>query len=468
MRGNTLESHPTLELGLLQRGGLFKANGPKSLVIRHYITYIASWLPDENAVKVETIFDDAYNYQVIQLERSPVGFGNRLAFLCPVTGRRCRILHIYYGRFVSREARPDLPRYAASSSSARRQRLANDHARLLGTDGRSPARGRNRARIVNQLAEESWVDTHWADVAEESDRLIDRAVKVSQRKAGLIKTGPLSTAVGLIGGASFSALAEVIEEGIPEAKLNRDIQFTTKARVQEVPAIDLPTLIAATRATGEEVREFTLLWDHGPIQMQVHLTIDLRRAYLQRIQVRNLFGSDLPPNGLTADLIQTGNNRDRFLCPITKKPADTLFIREGVLGSRAALNLTYPCEEWSHRSARRKSLSKPFDQERFLSTLDKYGIPKRQFFGPSPEDIATARLLEQFYTARYQLALQGNWPAIKSIWDEYGIWDEPVEAAEILDGDARAAFMDELAQTRQRGGLFLGREFNWVIPAVAQ
>lgn len=442
---STLECHPKLDIRALQRGGLFDEYGQQSIVIHHYITFSVTYRSGLNWIVVEQIIDGKYYSQIIDLASTSVGFGKRAELVCPVLKKKCRVLHYYQGQFISRKAHPDLKSHAASPSSARRQRCADGRARLLGTDGRAPARGRNRARIIRELGRESWAETQWSDITAESVRLDDRARRVSQRKPRLIKIGPFSTVAGLRDGTSFTPHAVTIEHGIPEPLPNRMGVFEVRARVDEVPAIDLPTLMRAVRETGDGVRVFTLVWNHRGTSLQVQLTVDLRCEFWPRVHVQDLFGSGLPVEGVTADIVTTANNRDRFLCPVTKRPADTLFLREGVLGSRAALNLGYSSQLSAHRSARAKSGPKLSDQESYLSLLRKYGMRGPERPPTHPLTLLKDEFIKRYYELRYHLAMRGSLSAMMSIWKDYGIWDQPVEAAQILKDDARQKFLDELA-----------------------
>jgi hypothetical protein len=274
---------------------------------------------------------------------------------------------------------------------------------------------------------------------------------VSQRRPAAQKKGPLSSAVGLLGGTSLAPDPVIIEEGIPETAPNYpNHSFEQKGLIDEVPAIDLPTLVVAMGGISEKVRDFILVWHHGPVHMQVRVTLDLRNDFWPRMHVRNLFGSDLPPAGVTAEIVQTGNNRDRFVCPVTSKPADTLFIRGGVLGSRSGLNLEYACQQWEHRSTRHKRARKALDRRSFALTLQDYGVAPERTIPASPYHQAKFNLIKLFYETRYELALRGNLPAMISIWKDYGVWDDPVEAPATLTGEKRDLFLDQLSEARAR------------------
>lgn len=197
------------------------------------------------------------------------------------------------------------------------------------------------------------------------------------------------------------------------------------------------------------MRTFTLMWHHHAVHMQIRVTVDLRIEFWPSIHVEDVFNSDLPAEGVTAEIVRTANNRDRFLCPLTNRPADTLFLREGVLGSRAGLNLGYSSQLSAHRAANAKHGRKQLDEERFRSSLRKYGIRQEQFLPARPVEHWREEFLKQCYELRYSLAMKGYLPAMMSYWKEYGIWDEAIEAPAILEGESRQAFLDDLSALRK-------------------
>lgn len=93
--------------------------------------------------------------QHIAIDAVPSAFGGwRCYFICPVTARRCEVLHYAGGRFASREAQR--LSYAVQNMgdlSRARRKAAKLHRRLRGTDALPRPRGRNQIEIAERLHE---------------------------------------------------------------------------------------------------------------------------------------------------------------------------------------------------------------------------------------------------------------------------------------------------------------------------
>jgi hypothetical protein len=90
------------------------------------------------------------------------------------------------------------------------------------------------------------------------------------------------------------------------------------------------------------------------------------------------------------------------------------------------------------------------DRRSFALTLQDYGVAPERTIPASPYHQAKFNLIKLFYETRYELALRGNLPAMISIWKDYGVWDDPVEAPATLTGEKRDLFLDQLSEARAR------------------
>lgn len=176
----TLQS--LLRQGIIKRGyGVevpeytWSRNGQRVRSVRLETLYTST----EAWVKVEYVRTDTttgtreHVEQIIELDRAPsnLGRGEVLYFLCPRTGRRCRVLYMAYGGkyFLSREAYPQriyYPTQVSSRYDLQNDRFWNLDRKVDALEGkRQPGTYRGRPTKRALRMERTWQKRAEADAA---------------------------------------------------------------------------------------------------------------------------------------------------------------------------------------------------------------------------------------------------------------------------------------------------------------
>ena len=168
-REYALEDIPTLRVQHLRHSRMFATSYKSSVAIKHHIPYSVTYEAGQDLITIEFIHNDEYCCQYIDLAKSRAGFGDRTYFICPVMRNRCSVLYLCQGRFVSRKAISGLSVRGGSPSEREYQRLSDLRARIMGADGRKPARGRRRGELFAELEQHDWTTDVWPELATEED-----------------------------------------------------------------------------------------------------------------------------------------------------------------------------------------------------------------------------------------------------------------------------------------------------------
>ena len=448
------EQHPTIDVSLLRNVKLFQVGTSNSVTIKHHMPYLITWLRERGKLKIEFLIKEKYFCQIISIDAANANFGTRVFFKCPITDSRCSILHLVGTQFMSRAAVPGLTVRAGSPAQREQQTLARARNRLLGKDGKGPARGRNRAALIKTLQTKSRGYEAWSsEVADEAVRLHDQIEKMARRTPSNVKTGPMSTQAGLRG--PYQTNPAILLHGLDavtpaqpgnEWKRPKDVQ-----RVEETAAIDLPSLIKATMISNDRVGSQGLLWDQHSPPIQIVVTVDLRPDHNFAMHVQNLMGSKIPRGGQTVQIVRFGNSRMRFICPVTRRPADTLFLRDGLVASRQALHLDYASQMKGRNATRKKNSSIKRNtkiEKQLYELLNKYEIDAFRRRSPTPEQREALRIRIQLLQRRLERALAGHFPSARAFLLEAG-WAQPqIKIPYIMQGDERDEFLASLADAR--------------------
>jgi len=270
---------PAIDIRLLQRAGLFKSSPDQFIVVQHHLLFKISFNRSCSWLEVQYFVEDLAYSNLIQ-----VGFvhrrnGTTAILICSASGKRSKVLYLVRGRFVCSSAVSGSCEKSPDRAIRDRRRLERKRRRYEGKDGNGPARGKKGERILAdymQGDELAWAE--WPTLKDEIDKLEKRRLRVANRTPSLIKTGPLSTAVGIR--VRFETHASIVEQGInyPEGPARAFDLGGPEAFIGDCPAIDLATLIAKMRGEKLELASYDLYWYHEPqaLSCQVHLTVDLR------------------------------------------------------------------------------------------------------------------------------------------------------------------------------------------------
>ena len=291
----------------------------------------------------------------------------------------------------------------------------------MGLDGRNPARGKRRATILAELQKHPWTFGAWPGLTLESESLFRRVEQVARRKPRFVKAGPLSTSVGLQGGWPSEPPENVDSRGISFTRPRvpaawNDGRPRATRLIDEVPAVDLPTLARAVKEEGTLLRCFTLKWDYQDVHTQLRVDVDLRPSFDRGIRVCSSVSSSHADVGQSARIITGKGKRLRFVCPLTGRLVDTLFMRDNVLGSSRGLRLNYPSQSAELRRARERSARFAPDPEahaRYRAAHERYQLSR---LDSRPLTPAEREELDHHIKVRLALlerALEGNVSAMR-------------------------------------------------------
>jgi hypothetical protein len=446
------EQHPTIDVSILRKAKLFQSYTNKAVTLKHHMPYQVTWLREQGRLKIEFLIGGKYFCQLVSVSAAGAKFGARFFFECPITRRRCSILHLVGTQFVSRAATRGLSVRAGSPAQREQERLARARNRLLGKDGKGPARGRNRAALIKTLQTKSWGHETWSsEVADEAVQLHDQIERMARRNPSKVKTGPMSTRAGLCG--SYETNFAILTEGLDAVttaqpgsgwQRPKDVQ-----RVEETAAIDLSTLTKAMMISWGQVGSYCLLWDQHCPSIQIVVTVDLRPEHNPGMHIQNLMGSKIPRCGQTVQIVRSANGRMRFICPVTRRPADTVFLRAGLVASRQALHLDYASQVRGRNATRRKNASikrNLENQKRLYEILHKYEMDTARKRTATPEQRQETQMIIRVAQRRLEKALAGDTRSMISILREHG-WGRPqIKIPEVMQGVEREEFLASLAE----------------------
>lgn len=330
-----LANLPTLSMALLRNSGLFSSTTPNTIGFQldRSSTLVVELIEDGNIIRLTWEHKYKLFEQRVKTVRVGLNLGSRALFICLLTWDRCDRLFLSRARWASRYAVFGSAR--ASPAERRRASYEKRVNRLLGSDGRGPARGNNRRQIVAELKACPWlrlVDPELADQLDLESSLI------SQGRANGMRASVHSSRLSC--GAGFAAGSVVRiddrnrswpdrwrgERGKPLAGR----RALAREFVEQFPTLTMRGLTAAKLLVKGALKAMTLTWPGFPTYIiECHLE-DLTELF---IVVRTTLGDG------TDQLIQLSpdaNGRLYMLCPFTGQRSSTLYLREGLFGSKSA------------------------------------------------------------------------------------------------------------------------------------
>ena len=448
------EKHPVIEMKLLVDAGLFARRGRSSITIRHHIPYRVTHSLRGMSLLVEFIVDLQYQSQLIELEYSSARFGGRIRFICPRTGRICTKLHLYGDSFMSRRAHPGISVREGSPRQRRYEHVARLRDRLLGRDGKGPARGANRLRLIVRLLQSEIAFEVWPDLRRVALDSVETAMRRRGQPALGDRVGPNATAAAWEAGRTLTPgddihwLSNAVEQpsGLSEPR--------DKGALEDHFGLDLNTLLTVSHARTDQLWAHTLVWQTD--RETVELAVMVNWSQLE-IQITDTSSAILDPVPQRIRLIRS-HSRYRFCCPISGKACDVLFLRDGRFASRTAQKLEYRSQIGRRRV--RKSRAKPaaLPPVPEQSAEEKEAEEWRRMHQPVaiPDD---ATPYEMAHIQMWNRLLRDKKDAILYFLRLYRFgWDE-IERPEILAGYYESEFADEL-RAAEAGRLFDSRGFK--------
>lgn len=427
-----------LNIGVLQRAGFFDHNRCVPLSINHLIPLHLTQNDAGNVITIELVYHNNYYKSTIDFVYSNVGFGRRAFFRCRFSGDKCKTLYLHQGAFKARGAIPGLSVRNGSPTQRKYAKKASDRSRLLGTDGRGPARGKKRRDILDRFSTDEWARTQLPDLAEQEVRLTSAHLIKTLRKSSTLKSGPWSTVAAIRGAeeVQFSLIDSrmilpSIHDRLPKPVLSRD-------DIGNFPVVDLSSLMGFMKLRNWKTSLFDLSWHHEGKDQSYYAKVDIRRGSICGIEI----GPRASPNDLEAiwraRIYWTPSGRARFICPYTGDKVDSLFIREGFLGSRQALNLHYLARGDAGvlgpqiNSGKRKT-------QKLLSTVSDSSAKARD-----QETVETVLLKLKLGAELHCKALRGHVPSKIALLRRLGWGVEFHGIPELMADNERSLFLEEL------------------------
>lgn len=444
------ETHPVVEMRLLRDAGLFSPFGPASITIHHHIPYRVTHSERGRSLFIEFIIDGGHRSQFIELDYSPAGYGERIRFKCPWTGRKCTKLHLYRGLFVSRSAHKGISVREGSPMQRRYESAARMRDRLLGRDGKGPARGLNRLRILLELAKTSFAFDTWPDLHAIRSRFVENLERKARPPAPSDRPGPKSTRAALAAGRPLRFVDEVPWMATKPVSLAKTTKPTVGSVLEDHLALDLKTLVDASRNTTSAPWAHSLVWRNEGDTVELELIGDWNDL---AVHIADCCGRYLRGRVQRIGLIKT-RGRLRFCCPASGLPCDVLYLRAGRFASRAEQNLEYRSQIGRHRPRRARPRSSPPTPGSAAATKN-WEKPFREFQQPlpipddAPDDV-------KIRLGLWNRMLRGNRDATLFWARELRLWYPEMKRPEILSGYNEVEFAEDL-KAAEAGKLFDSR-----------
>jgi len=335
----TFDTLPTLDIRQLRKSCLFRKHGIIVEVL-HQIHLRIQFNQKHSLLVADEVGVAKGKRFYIQCGFVLNDIGRRAYFICPVTGQRAEKIYYHQGLFKSRAAIRELSTRNGSPAQREFVRIDRLIRRLQGRDGAGPARGENRQKILKKLQANRLTMTHFPEIRAEIEAAEKAAMAKVVRQESSLKYGPCSTRSCIE--ASHAPHFSVLAHGIPElesALPSTKLQFEP-GKLWLTPAIDLPTFIGEMSKGKAELLEFRMVWPEGDQTVCANVIVDFRYGYEAGLSIRFLTGRFRQTR--IARIVRTANGRRRLICPLTGELCDTLYLRDGVLGCREALCLSYP------------------------------------------------------------------------------------------------------------------------------
>lgn len=348
-----LEGHPRIRLAHLRQFGVFGETGKEVIEITIANRLFIFMRRTENLITVITSVQDRLIFRELDIVKVRVKFGFRWYFYCPWTGKRCVELHFIAGRFGSRESfgrrisakngSPTMRRYARMRRSA---------DRLLGRDGRGPARGHNREKLIEYLRSQIGYESR-DPVLNEQFRAHERRVRLQSLREirNDQSNNPLSTQEALDCGSGMrdwpaydqyraKSGSEWLASGSSVAVPRPQPSI---ARIENRATLDIRPIVRRFEPERRLVSGMQLGW---PVEAtggaRLMLFVDFRDPDHSCLTVRSEFEVGIPAAFQVIRLIKAPLSRRWFMvCPVDGKHRDLLYFRDGIFASAAAHRLIY-------------------------------------------------------------------------------------------------------------------------------
>lgn len=347
----SLNMPPCLELRLIRQLGLLDRCGRAGLVIDDIKLLVESYPPDDK-IFITMIADDKAFINEISLGVTYLTGGKkRTSFICPITGAHCRKLYLSHVGFASRQGTPGLNHSNSSPVQRHEQKLLRMRDRLLGLDGRGPARGRNRERLIDGLRKEPLIQLRWPELDEAFWNASQKQARTESRPLrSSHRSSHASTAAALKAGQPAAAVDLDPYLTLPSAALNNRLPLPSGyprqlpvAILEGHPSLDIGVLGAFLRPLEFELCGHFLRWNDqaGNLLCEMLAIFDLRSPDQPLLSLQSPDGAHFHLQQLIRLFPRASDRRWYMECPILGTRHDLLFLRDGDFASAKGNRLVH-------------------------------------------------------------------------------------------------------------------------------
>lgn len=348
-----VEDFVSIDIGLLKRRGLFEPGGERTVEVQTRVgTFTFTHRPPEGRIRMVHSLEGHRTLQTVELQVAQLRYGERRYFVCPINRERASKLYFVLGRLGSQKGH-GLVHLVTTNRKAdvQRGRTINLAKRLKGDAiGKGPARGMRKARIIlSMLAADGakWVDPEALQIIaktfkkEENRNYQDemrRRIRGSSTRFALEEgrrsqmnwtqdevLRQLAEPLAMVKAGTFPELPDLeLPPDHLHPRVSLDVRSLHSEGLLEVEELKAAALMWNRKYSG--VINYTLLAADFRDPWKPYLLVEnvdtfLRESYHQIIPVVHAAG------------------RWYLRCPFTGVRRNTLYMREGWLGSNKALNL---------------------------------------------------------------------------------------------------------------------------------
>ena len=301
------------------------------------VIVVAEFMSEANSVKITWKLADEFSFRSVALSVVNTAVSRQIYFRCPDTQQRCRSLVLTDGKFVSPNARAARG-FNTYPSGGTQLRLLRKIDRLLGCDGRGPARGRNRVKLLRSIRRPVWLrlaDPLKAAALDEAfarfERSEVRAINAFRRKQVRGDTVLMrALASEPVSGPRDrpAVLAEMQEEKAGRREL-------ALAFADDFPVLSIAAITAAAMMTSNAVTVLTLnISETENYVVECHLE-EPGASFVFIRPKSHAAGQTIPLH------FDARCKRWSLICPVTAKRSRILYLRDGLFASASGNRLVY-------------------------------------------------------------------------------------------------------------------------------
>lgn len=345
---------PALSMSVLKHHGVFSTGGSPVGLTLDGTGFLIWHNEDDDSISIVWKAEER-KQQTVQLDRVHIGFGRRPYFVCPFTGARCLVLYFHIA-FASAESL-GLSRASRTAGRVVRWRAVANRAeaRLTGSDGRPPARGRARSAAVRKLQKLGVTSSvAAAAISEVASAEVARLRRQHRHHGG---NGTYSTAAALQAGSKAQpsltsrAIVAYLSSRLGEPATDAGSPVHDRVGlISDYPALDIRELEKTWLLDEDGHWGAVLAWPGGaeaPLTVYLMASFDILDRPALYLEA-DMAGQVLQQT-IELERSRPGTPRRWFMrCPVTAVRKELLYFREGRFASAKAQRLVHP----SQRAAR--------------------------------------------------------------------------------------------------------------------